>query len=322
MLEKMKEYTLTKKCHRATLLGYLEETYPSVVIESCCDNCLEKLHERVGIDKMYREVTSDGAMNVTNDIRTVLSLVNSYQGKCKSEILVDFITGAALPEMFSPHHPVEFFGCGRNKPKSWWLNIMKIIKDKRYTEKHTVVSNTEDNLMDLIAQIGISRYDYIRLTSRGIKLLRLKGQKCYAYARAEYYPSMTKTDTEYYIINDVLKKRPRQCQGSYEEEPQDVDDKAFDFSGFTSHLNKHSPKKRTASESEISDISLNELFKSPGKVDETSPKSPKLPRINDDQPGCSNWTSTKSPNEPVGRVTRSSTKMMEDVKGKQSNRRH
>ena len=62
------------------------------------------------------------------------------------------------------------------------------------------------------------------------------------------------------------------------------------------------------SDSDISDISLGELFQ---MSSDESPKSPKIPKLdensNDGQPGCSFWTGSNA-KAPAKRETRSMTK--------------
>ena len=277
----MQQYTTVTKCRRATLLSYLEEVIPSVITESCCDNCLQTLHEKVGLSRMYKETNNNGQIDVTKDVRMILNLINSYQGKCKHEMLVDFITGT-MPTEFNPKHPIEYFSCGSSKSKNWWSSILKIVKKKQFVDRYTVVRSTE-NIIELWG--GITRDDYIRITQKGIKFMRLKSKKLIWEAKTDFLQSMTKTDTEYYIVDGIVHEKPRFKAN---------DTKVFDFSAFASSLNKSSPRKRLASESDISDVSLTELFKSPLKDDNVSPASPKLQKISESstdetQPCCSHW---------------------------------
>lgn len=273
----MQEYAIIPKCRRVTLLSYLEEYIPIVITESCCDNCLKILHDKVGLSKMYKEIDENGNIDVTNDVRMILNLINSYQGKCKHEIIVDFITGT-MPSEFDPKHPVEYFSCGIKKSKNWWNSILKIAKKKQFLDRYTVV-RSNDNIIELWG--GITRDDYVRVTQKGIKFMRLKSKKLIWEPKTDFMQSLTKTDTEYYIIDDNILEKPR------------VKACVFDFSAFSLHLNKSSPRKRLASESDISDVSLADLFKSPLKDDAAvsmaSPKLQKISESGDNQPCCSHW---------------------------------
>ncbi|XP_070507007.1 ATP-dependent DNA helicase RecQ-like [Chironomus tepperi] len=289
LLAKMQAYTTTTNCRRASLLSYLEEYIPSVVHESCCDNCLKTLQTKVGLSKLYKEINVDGKIDVTDDVRVVLKLINSYQGKCKLEMLVDFITGT-MPTEFDPKHPVEFFSYGVNKSKKWWNSILKISKEKRFVDKYTVMRNAE-NFIELWG--GTDRQDYSRITPKGAKFMRLKTKKLLWEPTSVHLQSLTKSDTEYFIVDGDVHERPRY---KVSIDVINANDKVFDFSAFKSHLNKNSPRKRLASESDKSDVSLTETFKSPLKVELASPatleRSPKLQRISesgDGQPCCSHW---------------------------------
>jgi len=303
LLDKMQEYRTVTKCRRATILNYLEEVIPSVTTESCCENCLKTLHEIVGKSKMYKEINSDGKLDITDDTRLVLKLINSYQGKCKQEMLVDFITGT-MPREFNPNHPVEYFSCGINKSKSWWHNILKVVKERKFIDRYTVVRHTE-NIMALWG--GITRDDYVHTSPKGVKFMRFKSQKLTCEPRDDFLQSMTKTDTEYYIVEGVLESKPRVKVSNVINKADDT--RAFDFSVFSSHLNKSSPRKR-ASESDISDGSMadspfKDEYGSLGSLE----RSPKLPKIgefrmeancSDYQPSCSHWN--KSNGEEVMQI--------------------
>lgn len=297
----MENYTIVTKCRRATILNYLEEVIPSVTTESCCENCLKTLHEIVGKSKMYKEINSDDKLDITDDTRLVLKLINSYQGKCKQEMLVDFITGT-MPTEFDPNHPVEYFSCGINKSKSWWYNILKIVKERKFIDRYTVVRNTE-NIIALWG--GITRDDYIHTNPKGVKFMRFKSQKLTCEPRDDFLQSMTKTDTEYYIVDGVLESKPRVKVSNVINKADDT--RAFDFSAFSSHLNKNSPRKR-ASESDISDASLADEASSPGSL-ERSPKLQKIGELrmaancSDYQPSCSHWNkSNKNVSEEVMQI--------------------
>ncbi|CAG9807172.1 unnamed protein product [Chironomus riparius] len=278
-LAKMQKYSTVTRCRRATLLSYLEEFIPSVVTESCCDNCLRTLHQAVGLKNMYKEIYSNDQIDVTNDVRMILNLINSYQGKCKHEMLVDFITGT-MPTEFNPKHPVEYFSWGASKSKNWWSSILKIVKKKLFVDRYTAVRSNE-NIIELWG--GITRDDYVRITQKGIRFMRLKSKKLICEAKSDFLQSLTKTETEYYIIDGIVHEKPRF-----------KDTKVFDFSALETSLNKSSPRKRLASESDISEVSLTELFKSPFKDDNVSPASPKLQKMSEsstdeNKPCCSHW---------------------------------
>ena len=102
-------YAESSGCRRRILLNYFGETYDKGNCGSC-DNCLQPREK----------------FNATESVRTLLDVISEFDGKLKTDHLVDFMIGRATDTIKNYHYSVhEFFGCGREHDHRYWLSIIR-----------------------------------------------------------------------------------------------------------------------------------------------------------------------------------------------------
>lgn len=119
LLNETVSYAESSTCRRRTLLHYFGEEYTE---DNCgnCDNCLHPA-ERV---------------NATEEITTVLDLVEEIGAHFKAEHLVDIMMGKNSTILKSYHHDkLEIFGQGKNKGKQFWNAVLRTIQQEGLLQK-------------------------------------------------------------------------------------------------------------------------------------------------------------------------------------------
>lgn len=250
LLERMQSFLTSTNCRRSQILQHLDASTPQTVIrESCCDNCTKTLHRLVPLHKMYREIDSNGQMNVSDDSRVLLKLVMAYQGKCVESESLKFLMGE-MPTKPDKKHPLELFAGGKRKPKAWWAKLMQILVRRNFISRHTEVLHIpdeellsdDDNMGEPYEfQFVVRRNDFLKIRRKGIKLLRRQTMKARETPTAELFRYLTKTNREFFIESGKIKSKardqPKQIKKAVTK-PNAASDELFKF-----QFHEKKPKK-------------------------------------------------------------------------------
>jgi RecQ family ATP-dependent DNA helicase len=223
LLTLMRQYLMSNECRRMEILHYFDPTVDQLLIhEACCDNCIKKLHARVPLRKMYRGVDVNGLVNLSTDARILLELVMAYKGKCDEKKSIKFLMGE-MPTRNNRNHPLALFARGLPKTEAWWIKLLNILIKrkiivKRVEVRHILIAGVgevfdEDDDLEIVdpPEVVVVRNDYLKLTKKGLKLLRRKTLKMFEEPMM-VFKFLKLTSREYYIEHDEVKWKLRKVK--------------------------------------------------------------------------------------------------------------
>lgn len=213
LLDLMKEYLVTENCRRMKILHYFDSSMPELPIhEMCCDNCINVLHKSVPLNEMYRNVDSQNRIDISTDVRRLLRLVKAYKGNCSLGSLKSIVYG--FPVTCNQNHPLELFSQRKLKQEAWWIKMLQNLWIKGLV-------GTRNRSLEAANDL--------RVTSKGMKLLRRTSRKMTLNAEKDLLEFLDKTNTEFYIEEGELKTKPRQRVKKVVKDKIESSQKLFDF---------------------------------------------------------------------------------------------
>lgn len=219
----MRQYLMSNECRRMEILHYFDPAIDQLLIhEACCDNCIKKLHARVPLRKMYRGVDVNGLVNLSIDARILLELVMTYKGKCDEKKSIKFLMGE-MPTKHNKNHSLALFARGLPKTEAWWIKLLSILIKRKLIVKRVEVRHIqlagvveevdEDDDLEIIdpPEVVVVRNDYLKLTKKGLKLLRRKTLKMFEDPMT-IFRFLKLSSREYYIEHNEVKWKLRKVK--------------------------------------------------------------------------------------------------------------
>lgn len=301
LLLELKTFLESLTCRRMSILRCFDSNHPQLPIhESCCDNCLTAIRAKIPLRMMYKGINKKGLLDLSNDARDLLSLCESYDGKCEERNFLNFFMGQ-MPIRSDKNHPLKLFAKGKSKQEAWWTEVFTILLKRKMMKKFIevqhipvpAVENANDDI-DYEVEVIVRRDDYLKLTGKGRKFLRYKTKVLEVFPRQEILQLIPKTNREYFIENGEVKYKPRKLRVLNKtkvfEVKSEVAQALFKFEFIGSRLMK-SPEKQ---EPQVS-LLIQELQPSLKQVPQVLLKQE--PQVNDGA-GCSHWSKQAIKVEP------------------------
>lgn len=116
------------KCRRGVLLKYFEGDRAVLsreeIYETCCDFCERKVHFIVPSNLLYHGLDENGMLDVTDDARDLLNLVQIFH----SPVMIDFLCGIYFDgATLFPRKAFKYFGKGSKKSREYWSDLFSFI---------------------------------------------------------------------------------------------------------------------------------------------------------------------------------------------------
>lgn len=216
LINQMENFLISTTCRRMEILRYFDISKAELPVhENCCDNCKKKLHSLVPLHKMYEEIDDKGLLDLSQDSRILLQLVQAYKGRCIQKSFLKLLMGE-IPKTPNRNHPLNLFGRGKTKPEAWWTIVLKFTLQRKFIRnsievQHIPIDPVLNNNAgeDDAVQMIVRREDFLKLTKHGRKFLLRKTKTFRVPPSLEIFPLLKKTQFEYYIENGTVKSKLR-----------------------------------------------------------------------------------------------------------------
>lgn len=179
-------YLRSDDCRRKYLLSHFKSPIGALLIrESCCDNCLRRVQQRVPLNKMYKNIDKSNKIDLSVETRLILGIVAAFNKTENMEKLLEFLMGTVFPVNYR-RTPLEFFGRGKGKSIEWWKKILFMLKTRC-----------------LLRCQGFGVTGILRITGTGRKYLKRNNLKVREEAH-NFLPFLEKTNREFFIKDDKV----------------------------------------------------------------------------------------------------------------------
>lgn len=189
LLFKMQAYCKESKCRRYMIGKYFDENYPpsNEIYDACCDNCQKIVEQRTPLNLLYEGFSADGSLNISHDLRTLLSIFNKQkkEGFIEKECL-SILKGKKLEKPSL----LEFFGIGQSKLEGYWKYILKFAIEKNYLK--TLAPHQ------------------ITITNDGMHFIRTKRKIIEIFANPELCNNMVRKNVSISIVNGKIIVKPKE----------------------------------------------------------------------------------------------------------------
>lgn len=125
LLEKIKNYMMTKKCRRKILLEYFDEEYEP---EKCnfCDNCC--------LEKKQPSKIITVQQNITYETKMLIDLIESLKRSYGATMYIDILRKSKNKKIDTIMRKSNFYGMGKHKSIVWWKELIENLVNMGYLQ--------------------------------------------------------------------------------------------------------------------------------------------------------------------------------------------